>query len=128
MRIARVCVGTRVPRAVAGVLAGIGAVVIGLASASRPIPTTTHLPLAQRERSLSLAAVPSDVAASSCAERVEIRLFFGLGTPDGTLSDEKWARFLTEVVTPRFPSGLTVVHADGQWPTRTVDQRTITCG
>ncbi len=26
-----------------------------------------------------------------------------------------WHRFVDEVVTPRFPAGFTVVHADGQW-------------
>jgi hypothetical protein len=51
----------------------------------------------------------------NCAERLQVRLFFGLGTPDGTLSDDEWRRFLADVVTPRFPRGLTVVHADGQW-------------
>jgi uncharacterized protein DUF3574 len=50
-----------------------------------------------------------------CASRVQVRLFFGLRTPDGAVSDDEWARFLAEVVTPRFPRGLTVVRAAGQW-------------
>ncbi len=52
---------------------------------------------------------------TSCAERVYDRLFFGLGTSDGVVSEAAWARFLTEIVTPRFPNGLTVVEATGQW-------------
>jgi hypothetical protein len=53
--------------------------------------------------------------ASSCAEQVQVRLFFGLFTPEGAVSDVEWARFLADVVTPRFPRGLTVVNAAGQW-------------
>jgi len=31
------------------------------------------------------------------------------------VSDEDWRRFLAEVVTPRFPDGLTVLRGEGQW-------------
>lgn len=44
------------------------------------------------------------------------RIFFGRAIPGGgTVSDEEWAAFLAEVVTPRFPDGLTVWRAEGQW-------------
>ena len=43
-------------------------------------------------------------------------LYFGRNRPDGgTVSDSEWQAFLDEVVTPRFPAGLTVVEAMGQW-------------
>ena len=43
-------------------------------------------------------------------------VYFGRNRPDGgTVSDAEWQRFLNEVVTPRFPAGLTVVEAVGQW-------------
>ena len=43
-------------------------------------------------------------------------LYFGRNRPGGgTVSDTDWSRFLTEVVTPRFPRGLTVLEATGQW-------------
>ncbi len=46
----------------------------------------------------------------------EYQLFFGRSTADGReVSDEEWAAFLAEVVTPRFPAGLTVLDAAGQW-------------
>lgn len=46
----------------------------------------------------------------------EYQLFFGRSTPDGReVSDEEWAAFLADVVTPRFPAGLTVLDAAGQW-------------
>ena len=47
---------------------------------------------------------------------VEYQLFFGRSTADGReVGDEEWAAFLAEVVTPRFPAGLTVLDAAGQW-------------
>jgi hypothetical protein len=58
---------------------------------------------------------PDAPAAPYCAERVYDRLFFGLATPNGTVSDQAWSRFLRKVVTPRFAGGLTVVDAHGQW-------------
>ena len=54
-------------------------------------------------------------SASRCPDHVQARLFFGLATPQGTVSEDEWTRFLAEVITPRFPRGFTVVHADGQW-------------
>jgi Protein of unknown function (DUF3574) len=43
-------------------------------------------------------------------------LYFGRNRPGGgSVSDVEWQRFLAEVVTPRFPDGLTVQDATGQW-------------
>lgn len=43
-------------------------------------------------------------------------VYFGRNRPDGGMvSDAEWQGFLDEVVTPRFPAGLTVVAAAGQW-------------
>ena len=42
-------------------------------------------------------------------------LYFGTGTPDGVVSGEQWAAFLRDVVTPRFPQGLSTWTASGQW-------------
>ena len=44
------------------------------------------------------------------------RLVFGRAIPDGgSVSEEDWRVFLEEVVTPKFPDGLTVWRAEGQW-------------
>jgi hypothetical protein len=44
------------------------------------------------------------------------RLYLGRAMPGGgTVSDSAWAAFLAEVVTPRFPDGLTVLRGEGQW-------------
>lgn len=46
-------------------------------------------------------------------------LYFGRLRPGGRpISDEEWQDFLDEVVTPRFPDGLTVTDAYGQWRNR----------
>ena len=47
-------------------------------------------------------------------------LYFGLSKPDGGLvSQEEWRAFVNEKVTPRFPDGLTVLEARGQWRLQT---------
>ena len=33
----------------------------------------------------------------------------------GEISESDWHRFLAEEITPRFPLGLTVINANGQW-------------
>lgn len=44
------------------------------------------------------------------------RLYFGQSIPTGGfVSDSDWVAFSRDVITPRFPSGLTSWRADGQW-------------
>ena len=42
-------------------------------------------------------------------------LYFGLNRRAGNISEGQWKTFLREEVTPRFPQGLTVWQAGGQW-------------
>jgi hypothetical protein len=42
-------------------------------------------------------------------------LYFGTARPGGTVSIEEWRRFIDDVVTTRFPQGLTTWPAAGQW-------------
>jgi hypothetical protein len=43
-------------------------------------------------------------------------LYFGRNRPaGGIVTDAEWQQFLDEVVTPRFPAGLTVLEATGRW-------------
>ena len=63
---------------------------------------------------------PAPVATAACAvgDTAMVRdvVYFGRNRPGGgTVSDPDWRRFLDGVVTPRFPHGLTVVDATGQW-------------
>ena len=47
---------------------------------------------------------------------VEYQLFMGRSGPDGdNVDDAEWDTFLADAVTPRFPDGLTVLDANGQW-------------
>ncbi|NII53035.1 DUF3574 domain-containing protein [Luteibacter sp. SG786] len=54
---------------------------------------------------------------ATAAGWVRTELYFGLGTADGKggVDEAGWRAFLDQEVTPRFPSGLTVVDAYGQW-------------
>jgi hypothetical protein len=54
---------------------------------------------------------------ATLGDTVADQLFFGRNIPGGggTVSDSAWSAFLREVVTPRFPAGLTILRAEGQW-------------
>lgn len=55
-------------------------------------------------------------AAVSFQTLVSERLYFGRNIPGGgVVSDSDWEQFLSDVVTPRFPAGLSVWRAQGQW-------------
>lgn len=63
---------------------------------------------------------PAGAAETACAAparpMVRLELLFGRSLPDGrTTSDAEWIDFLETEVTPRFPSGLTVLSGLGQW-------------
>jgi hypothetical protein len=65
-------------------------------------------------------ASPSTTPSPSCAigDTALVRdvLYFGRNRPGGgAVTDEEWQTFLDQVLTPRFPAGLTVVAATGQW-------------
>jgi hypothetical protein len=90
------------PRAIAGLLTlALGPAATGFLLLSGPTATTPGA--AGRQM------------APRCAERVHARMFFGLTGPAGSVSEAEWDAFLMEVVTPRFPGGLTVLHASGHW-------------
>jgi hypothetical protein len=55
-------------------------------------------------------ACPGDALAM-----VSESLYFGTSKPKGVVTAEDWQAFLNEVVTPKFPQGLSVWRAAGQW-------------
>jgi hypothetical protein len=58
---------------------------------------------------------PAGQGAPAAPAMVQSTLFFGMKSSDGAgVSEQQWARFLADVVTPRFPDGLTVLSAYGQ--------------
>jgi len=65
-----------------------------------------------------------DVCGESSSSQVRTTLYFGTDRPTGSVSELDWQVFLRDDVTARFPDGLTVWDAQGQWrtPDGTVDQ------
>jgi hypothetical protein len=66
-----------------------------------------------------LKGPPTPVAMPGCAPLgkpyLRTTLYFGLAKQTGTISETHWRTFLRTEVSPRFPQGLTVWEADGQW-------------
>ena len=67
-------------------------------------------------------AAVMDCGATSVAQ-LRTTLYFGLARPKGSVSELEWQIFLRDEVTRRFPDGLTVWEAEGQWrtPAGTID-------
>ena len=57
---------------------------------------------------------PEECGAATAAQ-VRTTLYFGSARPKGSVSELEWQLFLRDEVTPRFPDGLTVWDAEGQW-------------
>ena len=62
-------------------------------------------------------AVGSQLACpDGMAPFTELNIYFGQEKGDGTtVSEDEWQAFLQDTVTQRFPDGLTVTDAYGQW-------------
>jgi hypothetical protein len=62
------------------------------------------------------SAAETQTCPDGYEEFTEHRMFFGRGSSEGeSVDDAGWDKFLGDVVTPRFPDGLTVVDGAGQW-------------
>jgi hypothetical protein len=77
------------------------------------------LPFAISAQQPASPTLKGDAAHPAHAQRwVDTRLYFGLGpadAPDKGVSEAAWRDFLDTEVTPRFPSGLSVIDVYGQW-------------
>lgn len=66
---------------------------------------------------LALAACAPQ--APSCAPpavaATGFELYFGRDKPGGEVTDTEWQGFVDEILSPRFPDGLTVLDARGSW-------------
>jgi hypothetical protein len=58
-----------------------------------------------------------DSGCGAASAQLRTTLYFGLGRAKGAVSELEWQIFLRDEVTPRFPQGLTVWEAEGQWMT-----------
>ena len=55
-------------------------------------------------------------SSSSSQRWVRSEVYFGLSKPDGSfISGGEWDAFVSEVVTPEFPAGLSIIDVVGQW-------------
>ena len=66
----------------------------------------------------AVATMERQIAEASCGAavaQVRTTLYFGTTRPKGTVSELEWQVFLRDEVTSRFPDGLTVWEAEGQW-------------
>lgn len=62
------------------------------------------------------SSAPAPVCPAGLKPVTSAELYFGRAIPTGGLvSEADWQRFVDEEVTPRFPDGLTVTDATGQW-------------
>ena len=58
---------------------------------------------------------PAPRCAANEQRSINEMIYFGTATPDGAVTEQQWSDFLRDVVTPRFPQGLTTWTASGQW-------------
>jgi hypothetical protein len=93
------------PGSLGSLAAVAGAVVFALLVSGTPAP-----PPAAADSTGSTAST-----ASAATQQLD-RLYFGRSMScGGVVSDAQWNAFVAQVVTPRFPEGLTLWLADGQW-------------
>ena len=75
-------------------------------------------PQARNSRAATAAMEGDATRPSAASGWVRSELYFGVGTEGdaaSTISEARWQAFLDQEVTPRFPDGLTVFDAYGQW-------------
>jgi Protein of unknown function (DUF3574) len=63
----------------------------------------------------SAPASAAGTAAMRCSMQTVSRLYFGLDSPDGPVSDAAWQAFVQAEIAPRLPTGFTLLAARGQW-------------
>ena len=59
----------------------------------------------------------AEQCGQASAAQLRTTLYFGTARPKGAVSELEWQVFLRDEVTRRFPDGLTVWEAQGQWRT-----------
>jgi hypothetical protein len=68
---------------------------------------------------VTLVASCASLGPSGCPggsqAMVNESLYFGTEKPNGAVTAAEWQAFLNDYVTPRFPAGLSVWQAAGQW-------------
>jgi hypothetical protein len=110
------------------VTSSISAFALADAGQSRVVPAEAPAP-AQNQRAPELAEPASPALNEPAQSPVEAsqpalvgetwrrtELYFGTSKPDGAVvTIQEFEDFVDEIVTPRFPDGLTLLTGDGQW-------------
>ena len=63
----------------------------------------------------TLPLSPTEICGGASAAQLRTTLYFGTNRPSGSVSELEWQLFVRDEVTTRFPEGLTVWEALGQW-------------
>jgi Protein of unknown function (DUF3574) len=79
-----------------------------------PAGVAAQVDTVTQERPVIRRALPRELRGRPL-QFVRTELFFGTAKPDGTVTEQEFFTFLDAEVTPRFPEGLTVVKAHGQF-------------
>lgn len=66
-------------------------------------------------QALTAAPIQMDACGTTSSAQLRTTLYFGTNKPAGTVTEMEWQLFLRDEVTSRFPDGLTVWDAQGQW-------------
>ena len=88
-------------------------ITVGLSTFIAGFAAGAHVPTPVAAQAFT---VVMDCGASSTAS-LRTTLYFGLARPKGSVTELEWQLFLRDEVTKRFPDGLTVWSAEGQWRT-----------
>ena len=80
-----------------------------------PSPVMAQASAEAQDRAIMRRPIPRAALAGSL-NFARTELFFGTAKADGSVvSDREFNRFVDAIVTPRFPDGLTLLEADGQF-------------
>lgn len=92
-------------------IVSVSGILAACAADQEPKPSDATVPKAQFVEAEGPISCPSDGT-----QMTSVTLFFGMAIPGGgNVSEGDWNDFLDHEVTPRFPDGLSVLQAVGQW-------------
>jgi hypothetical protein len=81
---------------------------------SAPLQAVQQIEAQAQDRPIARRRAPQGERHNSLAF-VRTELFFGTAKPGGAVTEDEFALFLDEIITPLFPDGLTVTKGDGQF-------------
>lgn len=64
---------------------------------------------------LAACAPPAPPCAPPAVAATGFEVYFGRDKPGGEVTEAEWQGFVDEILSPRFPDGLTVLDAKGLW-------------